>query len=140
ADMNGDGWNDVGVGNNWGFFVLDGRNGSEIAELNTWQSYESAGAVGNFGGQWKVVTDGFDTPHHTTSVAAYSISPPGTTPPWPMFHKDPTHHGGPVGKNLLPPGYCARSSNPTPVPNAASSKGYYSLGIDGAVYAMNGAP
>jgi hypothetical protein len=141
ADMNGDGWNDVGVGNEWGFWILDGRNGSEITAVNTWQSFESAGAVGNFGpAGWKLVTSGFDTPNKTTRIEAQTLSAPGTPPPWPMFRREPSHRAGPIGKNLLPPGYCRRSSNPKPAPVAASSHGYWTLGVDGAVYALNGAP
>ena len=47
--MNGDGRNDVGVGNDWGFFVLDGLTGNELYSVNEFYSFEAAGAVGNFG-------------------------------------------------------------------------------------------
>ena len=49
ADMNGDGRNDVGVGNDWGFFVHDGLTGNELYSVNEFYSFEAAGAVGNFG-------------------------------------------------------------------------------------------
>ena len=109
ADMNGDGHNDVGAGNDFGFFVLDGRNAGVIAEINEWEAHESAGAVGNFGGSgWRLIIDGFNTPAHTNMLQGYSIPAPGVTPPWPMFRRDAVHHAGPIGKNLLPPGYCKR--------------------------------
>jgi hypothetical protein len=141
ADLNGDGHNDVGVGNDWGFFALNGSNAAYLGQLNTWLSHESAGAVGNFGpAGWKLITIGFNTPGHSTRVQAYDMPAPGITPPWPMFRRDPLHHAGPVGKNLLPPGYCRRSANPAPHPLAASSHGYWVLGRDGAVYPLKGAP
>ena len=138
ADMNGDGQNDVGVGNDWGFFVLDGRSGTVQAEVNTWLSHESAGAVGEFADGWKLIVSGFDTPGKRSTVQAFDMPAPGTTPPWPMFHRDAAHHGGPVGKNLLPPGYCRRSTNPKAHPVTASSQGYWIAGADGSVFALEG--
>jgi hypothetical protein len=57
-----------------------------------------------------------------------------------MFRRDPAHLAGPVGKNLLKPGYCKRSSNPKSNPTGASSRGYWVASVDGAVYALKGAP
>jgi hypothetical protein len=140
ADLNGDGRNDVGVGNDWGFFALNGVNGAIMGELNTFLSYGAAGAVGNFGAAgWKLIVDGFNTPQLTNTLAAYDIPPPRVTPPWPMFRHDAAHHGGPVG-TLFPPGYCGRSTNPAAHPNPASAAGYWELANSGAVYAMQGAP
>ena len=142
ADMNGDGHNDVGAGNDWGYTVMDGRNGAVLADVNTFYSYENAGAVGNFGtgAGWRLITAGFDTPHHRTRIQAFDIPTPKTPPPWPMFRRDPAHVAGPVGRNLLPPGYCRRPVNPPAHPNAASSQGYWVLGVDGAVFSLKGAP
>ncbi len=140
ADFDGNGTNDVGAGNNWGYFVLNGQNGSIMQELNTWHSYESAGAVGHFAGGWKLVVDGFDTPDHTHRLQAFDMPDPGVTPPWPMFRGDPLHHAGPIGKNLLPPGYCARPRVPTADPNPSSSQGYWEVAYDGSIYALDGAP
>ncbi len=141
ADMNGDGHNDVGAGNDFGFFVMDGRNGNIIGRVNQWLAHESAGAVGNFGSAgWKLVVAGFNTPGHSTTIQAFNMPAPGVVPPWPMFRRDPAHLAGPVGKNLLPPGYCRRSANPASHPVNASSAGYWVVGADGAVYALKGAP
>ena len=143
ADLNGDGHNDVGVGNNWAFHVVDGRNGAPVTTLNTWVSYEAAAAVGNFGPHgWWLVVSGFDTPNRTTTIQGFRLSPPGRTPPWPMFRFDARHYGAPPsGGNPLPPGQCARSSNPRPAPSDASApRGYWVLGYDGAVFAFGGAP
>jgi hypothetical protein len=140
ADMNGDGRNDVGVGNNWGFFVMDGATGNQIAAMGV-ESYAASGAVGNFGALgWRLVVAGFDTPNHSTTIQAFTIPKPGVTPPWPMFHHDAQHWGGPVAKHLLPAGHCYSASNPPSHPVAASSHGYWILGLDGSVYALHGAP
>ncbi len=140
ADMNGDGHNDVGVGNVWGYFVLDGRNGAILSELNTFLSYESAGAVGNFGpAGWKLVVSGFDTPNYRSRLAAYSIPAPGVAPPWPMFRGGPKHQGGPVG-HLYPPGTCRGPKNPAAHPVSESSAGFWELALNGAVFAAQGAP
>jgi hypothetical protein len=143
ADMNGDGTLDVGVGNNWGFFVLDGRTGNEVAALNTWMAYEAAGAVGSFGTLgWRLVTIGFDTPNNLTRVEAFQLASPGKAAPWPMFRKGATHVAAPKsGGDPLPPGFCRRSVNPVAKPSSASApRGYWLLGADGALYAFGGAP
>ncbi|MGQ0823994.1 MAG: FG-GAP repeat domain-containing protein [Actinomycetota bacterium] len=143
ADMDGDGDNDVGVGNNWGFFVLDGPTGGEIAALNTWTSFEAAGAVGDFGPHgWKLIVSGFNTPNNTTTIQAYNIAPPGRTPPWPMFRKDARHYGAPKsGGNLLGPGMCRRAVNPPAAASDASApRGYWFLGADGGLFSFGGAP
>ena len=140
ADVNGDGHNDVVAGNDWGMFALNGYTGATLNEVNTFLAH-GASAVGNFGGAgWKLVVIGFDTPNYKTRVQAFDMPAPGTTPPWPMARHDALHRAGPVGKNLLPPGYCRRSGNPAPNPLVGSSHGYWVLGVDGAVYALKGAP
>ena len=141
ADMNGDGHNDVGAGNAYAFSVLHGSNGSLMNELNTRFSRESAGAVGNFGsGGWKLVTDGFDQPRHLNTLQAFDMPAPRVTPPWPEFRHDAAHKAGPVGKNLLPPGYCRRSIVPTRHPSSVSTHGYWIASANGSVYAKKGAP
>ena len=141
ADMNGDGHNDVGVGNNWGFFVLDGRTGAILSQLNPWLSYEAAGAVGNFGAQgWKLVVSGFNTPGHTSTTAVYSIPTPGVSPPWPMFHRAASHIGAPVsGGNPLPPNQCSLGTNAAPKESSNSAAGYWILDRRGSVYAFGSA-
>jgi hypothetical protein len=139
ADLDGDGGNDVGAGNDWGYFVVDGGSGSVMAKLNAWLSYEAAGAVGQFSGGWKLIVTGFDTPNRRSRIRAFDIPTPAA-PPWPMFHQNAAHLGGPVGKKLLPPGICARSRNPASHPTTTSSRGYWVAGRDGSVYALAGAP
>ncbi len=68
ADFNGDGINDVAAGNDYAFFMLNGRNGAIMQINNTFVSHESAGAVGDFGGSWQLIVDGFNTPNHTNRL------------------------------------------------------------------------
>jgi FG-GAP-like repeat len=142
ADLNGDGHNDVGAGNNYAYFVLNGANGSIMAALDGSESHESAAAVGDFGAGvgWRLIVAGFDTPHHTSRLQAFSMPSPRTSAPWPMFRRDPLHHAGPVALHLLPPGECRGSLNPPAHPLAASSKGYWVAGANGGIYALKGAP
>jgi hypothetical protein len=141
ADFNGDGIEDVGAGNDYAFFALNGVNGSISYTVNTFLSHESAGAVGNFGGAgWKLIVDGFDTPDHTNTIQAFNMPSQSKTPAWPEFRHDSAHLAGPIGNNLLGPGFCHRPQNPTPTPNAASSQGYWVASANGSVYSMHGAP
>jgi hypothetical protein len=143
ADFDGDADNDVGVGNNWGYFVLDGANGAEKYAVNIWNSFESAGAVGNFGPHgWKLITSSFNTPNNQTRIQAHNIPTPRRTPPWPMIRKDARHYAAPnSGGDPIPPGYCSRPVNPKATPSAkAAPRGYWFLGADGSIYAFGGAP
>jgi hypothetical protein len=110
-----------------------------MTKLNTWLSYEAAGAVGQFAGGWKLIVTGFDTPNKRSTMRAYDIPTPGAKA-WPMFHHSATHRGGPVGRNLLPAGVCGRSRNPASHPSSSSSRGYWVAGADGSVFALKGAP
>ena len=142
ADMNGDGRNDVGAGNNFAYFVLNGVNGGIMSVVDAYQSHESAAAVGDFGAGvgWRLVVDGFDTPNHRSRLQSFPMPAPRSTPPWPMFRREAFHHAGPVALRLLPPGQCRASLYPAGHPLAASSKGYWVAGADGGVYALKGAP
>ena len=141
ADMNGDGHNDVGVGNDFAFFVVDGRTGTILSQRNTFKSYEAAGAVGNFGSRgWKLVVSGFDTPNHTSTFAMYSLPAPGVTPPWPMFHRAADHLGAPPsGGHPFAPNQCRASSNPPTHESALSGQGYWFVDRLGAIYSFGDA-
>jgi hypothetical protein len=140
ADLNGDGHNDVGVGNDFAFFVVDGRNGQILSLRNKFRSYEAAGAIGKFGSSWRLIVSGFDTPNHRSYLASYAVPTPGATPPWPMFHRTATHIGAPAsGGNPLPPDQCRRSSNPATHESSSSGKGYWFVDARGAIYSFGGA-
>jgi hypothetical protein len=141
ADMNGDGHNDVGVGNDYGFFILDGRTGHILSDLNASKSYAASGAVGSFGSAgWRLIVSGFQTGAQKSTLASYSIPTPGVTPPWPVFHRTVTHIGAPAsGGNPLPPNQCRASSNPGTHQSSASGKGYWFVDTLGAIYSFGGA-
>jgi hypothetical protein len=142
ADLNGDGHNDVGVGNDFAYFALDGRNGAIMSTLDTFEAHESAGAVGDFGPGvgWRLIVPGFNTPNVNSHLQAFPMPAPRTAVPWGMFRRDPLHHGGPVALHLLPAGHCRANQNPPSRPVAASSKGYWVVGADGSIYSLKGAP
>ena len=142
ADLNGDGQNDVGAGNDYGYFVLNGANGAIMNLLDNLESHDSAAAVGDFGSGvgWRLVVAGFNTPNHTSRLQSFSMPAPVKTPPWPMFRRDPLHHAGPVALHLLPAGQCRGGSNPKAHPVSASSRGYWVAAANGAVFALKGAP
>ena len=141
GDFNGDGHNDVGVGNDFAFFVLDGRTGAILSRRNIFKSYEASGAVANFGSRgWRLVVSAFDTPGHSSTLATYAIPTPGVTPPWPMFHRTAAHIAAPPsGGNPLAPDQCRPSSNPAPHESTLSGAGYWFTDSRGAIYSFGGA-
>jgi FG-GAP-like repeat/FG-GAP repeat len=142
ADLNGDGRSDVGAGNRYGFYGLNGSNGAVIATVDRFWARENAAAVGDFGSGvgWRLVVSGFNSPNNTSHLQAYAMPAPRTTVPWAMFRHDSLHKGGPVALHLFPPGQCRAGANPPSHPVAASSHGYWVLGADGGIYALKGAP
>jgi hypothetical protein len=132
ADMNGDGHNDVGVGNVGAFRILDGRNGVTLSAVNKGYSFWSAGAVGKFGNQWKVVSIGFRAgSYHDSRVVASNIPAPKKTPPWPQFSRNAAHTGAPSATDK-----CRRSLNPVAKPSTKSSKGYWVVTTTGGVHSL----
>jgi hypothetical protein len=141
ADLNGDGHNDIGIGTDRDYFVVNGANHA-VSALASFKSYGGAAALGDFGshGGWRLITAGFDTPNNFSLLKSYAVPTPGKTPPWPMFHRTPTHIGAPVsGGTPLPPGQCRASSNPTPHESLASARGYWVADARGSIYSFGGA-
>ncbi|HEX2736618.1 MAG TPA: VCBS repeat-containing protein, partial [Acidimicrobiia bacterium] len=141
ADLNGDGRQDVAVGNGWATFTLNGHDGSRLfAPLDAGWSFQNAPAIGDFGaGGWRLVISGMH-PNGGGVVSSFSIAAPGTTSDWPQWRKNALHLGAPVsGGNPIAPNLCSRPSNPVSIPSDASARGYWELGIDGNVYS-NGVP
>ena len=124
AEVSGGGTNEVLIGTNGQVFTLNGPNGGVVdartAEGN-W-AHKSAVAVGNLGGNWSVVTAGFDPRNNTGKVGAYAIpAPPGNNPgPWPMLQKNARRLG----------------SVPTDAPPIRCDQGYYLTASDGGIFAF----
>jgi len=94
ADVNGDGRQDVIVGNDGELYGLDGRTGAEIKTFDILWSYEASAAVGNFGAAgWQLIGAGFNTPNHTWHLFSVPLPAQSQPPGWPMFHHDATHSG-----------------------------------------------
>ncbi len=137
ADLNGDGYQDVAVGNGWAFHVFRGKDGARLHDpIERFWSFENAPAVGDFGPHgWKLITIGFSTPANSTQISAYNIPKPAKKPSWPMFRKGPLHLAAPPsGGDPIPADMCARSKNPESVASKASGSGYWILSVDGNVY------
>jgi hypothetical protein len=133
GDVNGDGRNDVGIGDVNGFQLFDGRTGGPLVSLNGGQSYWNAGAIGGFGAAgWRLVTLGFNSQSHVSRIEAVRIPKPGRKPPWPMFHKNAAHTGAPG-----PNDRCRPSVNPKANPKAVSANGYWVVDIHGNVFALH---
>ncbi|MFZ4516633.1 MAG: FG-GAP repeat domain-containing protein, partial [Acidimicrobiia bacterium] len=146
ADVNGDGTQDIIIGNNWSLYVLDGRNGATLYGPLSGEnagtggySYEAAAAVGDIPGLGRIlVTAGFAGNSQPTLIAAYTISATGSLQ-WPMFRKTSTRIGAPPsGGNPLPPGYCRANSNPSGTSNTNSANGYWMVARDGGIFTFGG--
>ncbi len=94
ADVDGNGTQDVIIGNDGELYGLDGHTGAEIRTFDLLWSSESSAAVGNFGtGGWRLIASGFNTPNHTFHLFSVGLPAQAKAPAWPMFHHDPLHTG-----------------------------------------------
>jgi hypothetical protein len=140
ADLDGDGGEDVAVGNSWGFFLFDGTTGARLTTpLGQWWSYEATAALGDFGPfGWRLIISGFDTPGRRSRMAAYQVTPPANPPDWPVWRLNARHLGArPSDGTPLPPGMCRAASNPASAPVTNSGSGYWVLRRNGVVEAFH---
>ncbi|MEP6660788.1 MAG: VCBS repeat-containing protein [Acidimicrobiales bacterium] len=94
ADVDGNGTQDVIVGNAAQLYGLDGHTGGQLAAFDEGWSYGASAAVGNFGAAgWRLIGAGFDTPHNIWHIYAVSLPNQSVAPAWPMFHHDAYHTG-----------------------------------------------
>jgi hypothetical protein len=156
ADIDGNGANDVVVGNGWATFVLNGRNGARLREpiAKGW-SFQNSPAVGRFGSAGTLlVVAGFRggplSPEHQAGtdgrIAAFRVAPAASGGPWTQWRKNALHLGANRGETgggrvtPVPPGVCGANANPKQHPKPSSTAGgYWVLGIDGSVDAIGGA-
>jgi len=124
AEINGGGTPEVLFGANGQIFALNGTNGNVVdsgTAAGNW-AHKSAVAVGNLGGNWSLVTAGFDPGNNTGKLGAFAIpAPPGGNPgPWPMFQKNARRLG----------------SDPTDSQPINCSQGYYLSASDGGIFSF----
>lgn len=141
ADLDGNGTNDVGIGNSYAYFILNGPTGTVQQTVADWQSYEGSAALGNFGAAgWRLLINSFDTPGNRSWFTAYSVPAPKVDPPWPIWRKNLRRLGAaPSDGTPLPPWQCSKAVNPPGNPDPNSGKGYWVLLFNGTVQAF-GAP
>jgi hypothetical protein len=145
GDMTGAGRQDVAIPyGSGGAFILNGANGALISHLGAGigDASQSTPAIANFGpGDRRLILPGWNPaqPGFSVGTLATYVLPDTTAPDaWPMLGRTASHIGAPVsGGNPLPPGFCARSSNPPATPSAASGKGYWVLGLDGGIFSFD---
>jgi FG-GAP-like repeat len=147
ADLNGDGHEDVAISNDWGTYLINGRNGLDLTTrynsatpvLAYW-SFETAPAIADVAGVRRLYTIGFSTGGGNTEFASYPLAPAGGKASWPMFRKNARHLAAPAsGGPPLPAGYCSRPVNPKSVSSSRSAGGYWFLGSDGGVFSFGAA-
>jgi len=111
ADFDGDGRQDVGIGNSFAFWLLRGRDGATLGSVNEVISFESSGAVGDFGAAGRLlVTVGFDTPNFRTRVRATPLPRAFGTDAWPMFGRNARNRRSPGGDAPIVPECHSRAS------------------------------
>jgi hypothetical protein len=144
ADLDGDGANDVVLGNGWGTFFLRGIDGSRRYEpAGQGYAFQNAPAVGKLGSRWVVALGGM---RHDDSgrVWTFDIPVPRSTPPWPAWRHDGHHTGARIARSPRPSaptgskpvtGSCGPDANPPAVPDADAGPGYWATAINGRVVA-----
>ena len=94
ADLDGDGGNDVAVGNGWGVFSLRGSDGTRLYQpVGKGHAFQNAPAVGRFGDRWVLVAAGMHMGEGIGSIWTHPIPAPKVRPPWPTWRRDERHTG-----------------------------------------------
>ena len=90
ADLDGDGANDVALGNGWGTFFLRGIDGARLYEpAGKGFAFQNAPAVGQLGDGWVVAIAGLNLDGFGM-VWTLDIPEPGDQP-WPGWRRDQHH-------------------------------------------------
>jgi hypothetical protein len=135
ADLDGNGTNDVAVGNGWGLFTMRGSDGARLYPPRITGSYQNSPIVFEADG-WKLGA--------INNQGLFSVGPLpqlGQLPPWPMFGKNAAHTRAPYKTVApVPPWICYADTNPPAKPSADAARGYWFAGADGAVFSNGDAP
>ncbi|HEV8624940.1 MAG TPA: FG-GAP-like repeat-containing protein [Acidimicrobiia bacterium] len=94
ADVDGQPGNEVVAGNIGPVYVLNGSLANTGTNFNgpLPLNHLAAAAVGQLGGQWTVVTTGFESGNRNGRIQAFTIPTPKSVP-WPMLGKNARHLG-----------------------------------------------
>src|SRR5204862_3311296 len=122
ADLNGDGVNDVAVGCEGEFCLLNGPDGGKLFEtVDKGRIHQAAGAVADFGkgtGWQLIVPSRGPRDGDPGQVVAYPLpAAPKTGPPWPMYRGSADH-----------------TAAPPPPPPFLCSQGYWLGASDGGIF------
>jgi len=135
ADLDGNGSNDVAVGNGWGLFTMRGHDGSRIYAPWMTGSYQNSPVVFEADG-WKL-----GAANNQGLLRVTPLPAPGQTPPWPMFGRNAAHTRADFKtRPPVPPWICYADTNPPASPRAEAARGYWFAGADGAVFSNGDAP
>ena len=112
VDLDGNGVNDVAVGQAGAFYFLRGSNGGSLYQpIEVNRVMQNSAAVANFGGRygWRLIVQswrpqGDGLPRHGAGkVSSYRLpKPPKHTPAWPQWRQNTNHTAAPypsVGRN-----------------------------------------
>ncbi|MCZ2838597.1 FG-GAP repeat domain-containing protein [Modestobacter sp. VKM Ac-2985] len=142
GDLDGDGDQDVAIGYGLGgALLLNGSTGALLAAVGgTLHASVGAPAIADFGSAggrqlivlgWAPAVPGFTSGQITSIV----LPATGAASDWPLFRKGERRLGGPLtGGNPIPPGFCARNSNPPASPSPAAGAGYSVLARGGGLF------
>jgi hypothetical protein len=132
VDLDGNGVNDVAIGQAGQFYLLRGSNGTRLyAPIETNRVMQNSAAVGNFGagGGWRLIVQswaprGDGAPRHGAGRVDSIPLPkaPRVAPAWPQWRLNPQHTAAPPAPKLPP-----------------AKAGYWLVGSDGGMFSFGNA-
>jgi hypothetical protein len=145
ADLDGDGANDVALGNGWGTFFLRGSDGARLYEsAGKGYAFQNAPAVGRMDdGQWVVALAGLDI--NTETGAAWTLAIPAPrSRPWAQWRRDDRHSGARIERSVASSapkpatqGTCGPDTNPPAIPDRSGGLGFWATATNGRVVAVS---
>ena len=132
VDLDGDGVNDVAVGQAGAFYFLRGRDGAELYQpIETNRVVQNSAAVADFGTgygwrlivqSWLPAADGHPA-HGSGRVDSIPLPrTPAIAPAWPQWRRSPDHIGAPAAASAPP-----------------ATAGYWLVASDGGIFAYGNA-
>ncbi len=132
ADLDGDDDQDVGIGNSFAFYLMRGHDGATMHSVNSVLSFESSGAVGDFGADGRqLVTVGFDTPGYRTRLRAHPLPTSSAPDAWPSFGRNARNLRATPSDPPLRPQCHGRANRRAPSSRSAPFRSGPALDVDG---------